>query len=43
MQFIDLSMQQKKRLADGRSLSDLNDARIAAVLDHGQYIRSRGG
>ena len=38
MQFIDLKAQQQQRLADGRSLREAIDARIAAVLDHGQYI-----
>lgn len=38
MQFIDLRAQQQQRLADGRSLRQVIDARIAAVLDHGQYI-----
>lgn len=38
MQFIDLKAQQQQRLADGRSLREVIDARIAAVLDHGQYI-----
>ena len=38
MQFIDLKAQQQQRLADGRSLREAIDGRIAAVLDHGQYI-----
>ena len=38
MQFIDLKAQQQQRLADGRSLREVVDARIAALLDHGQYI-----
>ncbi|MCP9941494.1 DegT/DnrJ/EryC1/StrS family aminotransferase [Cyanobium sp. ATX 6E8] len=38
MQFIDLAAQQQQRLADGRTLRQAIDARIAAVLDHGQYI-----
>jgi len=38
MQFIDLKAQQQQWLADGRSLRKVIDARIAAVLDHGQYI-----
>jgi UDP-2-acetamido-2-deoxy-ribo-hexuluronate aminotransferase len=38
MQFIDLKAQQHQRLADGRMLRDAIDSRIAAVLDHGQYI-----
>lgn len=38
MQFIDLKAQQQQRLADGRSLRQTIDRRIAAVLDHGQYI-----
>ena len=38
MQFIDLKAQQQQRLADGRSLREAVDARIAALLDHGQYI-----
>jgi UDP-2-acetamido-2-deoxy-ribo-hexuluronate aminotransferase len=38
MQFIDLQAQQQQRLADGRSLREAIDARLAAVLDHGQYI-----
>jgi len=37
MQFIDLKAQQQ-RLADGRSLREAIDGRIAAVVDHGQYI-----
>lgn len=38
MQFIDLNAQQQQRLADGRSLREAIDERIASVLDHGQYI-----
>ena len=38
MQFIDLKAQQQQRLLDGRSLREAVDARIAALLDHGQYI-----
>lgn len=38
MHFIDLRAQQRQRLADGRSLREVIDARIAAVLDHGQFI-----
>jgi len=38
MQFIDLKAQQQQRLPDGRSLREAVDARIAALLDHGQYI-----
>jgi UDP-2-acetamido-2-deoxy-ribo-hexuluronate aminotransferase len=38
MQFIDLKAQQQQRLADGRSLREVIDGRIAAMLDHGQYI-----
>lgn len=38
MQFIDLKAQQLHRLADGHSLRELVDKRIATVLDHGQYI-----
>ena len=38
MQFIDLKAQQRQRLADGRSLREAIDGRIAAVLDHGLYI-----
>ena len=38
MQFIDLKAQQRQRLADGRSLREAIDGRIAAVLNHGQYI-----
>jgi UDP-2-acetamido-2-deoxy-ribo-hexuluronate aminotransferase len=38
MQFIDLAAQQRQLLADGRSLRQLIDQRIAAVLDHGQYV-----
>ena len=38
MQFIDLKAQQHQRLLDGRSLREAVDARIAALLDHGQYI-----
>ena len=38
MQFIDLKAQQQQRLADGRSLREALDARIADLLDHGQYI-----
>ena len=38
MQFIDLAAQQRQHLADGRSLREHLDGRIAAVLDHGQYI-----
>jgi UDP-2-acetamido-2-deoxy-ribo-hexuluronate aminotransferase len=38
MQFIDLASQQQQRLADGRTLRQAINARMAAVLDHGQYI-----
>lgn len=38
MQFIDLKAQQQQRLPDGRSLREAVDARIEALLDHGQYI-----
>jgi UDP-2-acetamido-2-deoxy-ribo-hexuluronate aminotransferase len=38
MQFIDLKAQQRQPLADGRSLRQAIDARIAGVLEHGQYI-----
>ena len=38
MQFIDLKAQQQQLLADGRSLRQAVDARLAALLDHGQYI-----
>jgi len=38
MQFIDLATQQRQAMADGRSLRDAIDQRIAAVLNHGQYI-----
>jgi UDP-2-acetamido-2-deoxy-ribo-hexuluronate aminotransferase len=38
MQFIDLKAQQNQLLDDGRSLREVIDARMAAVLDHGQYI-----
>lgn len=38
MQFIDLAAQQLQTLADGRSLRETIDERIAGVLNHGQYI-----
>jgi UDP-2-acetamido-2-deoxy-ribo-hexuluronate aminotransferase len=38
MQFIDLQVQQRQRLPDGRTIREAVDARIAAVLDHGRYI-----
>jgi UDP-2-acetamido-2-deoxy-ribo-hexuluronate aminotransferase len=38
MQFIDLKAQQQQLLPDGRSLRQAVDARLAALLDHGQYI-----
>ena len=38
MHFIDLKAQQQQVLPEGRSLREVVDARIAAVLDHGQYI-----
>lgn len=38
MQFIDLKAQQHVLLPDGRSLRDVVNARISALLDHGQYI-----
>ena len=38
MQFIDLKAQQQQRLVGGRSLRESINARIAAVLDHGQYV-----
>ena len=38
MHFIDLKAQQQQVLPDGRSLREAVDARIATVLNHGQYI-----
>jgi UDP-2-acetamido-2-deoxy-ribo-hexuluronate aminotransferase len=38
MQFIDLKAQQQQLLPDGRSLRQAVDARLEALLDHGQYI-----
>jgi UDP-2-acetamido-2-deoxy-ribo-hexuluronate aminotransferase len=38
MQFIDLQAQQQQVLPDGRTLRQAIDARMTAVLDHGQYI-----
>ncbi len=38
MQFIDLKAQQQQCLPDGRTLREAIDARIASVLNHGQYI-----
>ena len=38
MQFIDLQAQQQQVLPDGLTLRQAIDARMAAVLDHGQYI-----
>jgi len=38
MQFIDLKAQQQRLLGDGRSLREVIDGRMAAVLNHGQYI-----
>jgi len=38
MHFIDLKAQQQQILPNGRSLREVVDSRIAAVLDHGQYI-----
>lgn len=38
MQFIDLKAQQQQLLPDGRSLRQAIDSRLAALLDHGQYI-----
>ena len=38
MQFIDLKAQQLQLLPDGRSLRQAVDDRLAALLDHGQYI-----
>ena len=38
MKFIDLKAQQRQLLPDGRSLRQAVDARLAALLDHGQYI-----
>lgn len=38
MQFIDLKAQQQQRLSDGRTIREAIDARMNAVLDHGQYI-----
>lgn len=38
MQFIDLKAQQQQLLPDGRSLRQAVDDRLAALLDHGQYI-----
>jgi len=35
MNFIDLKAQHHQRLADGRSLREAIEVRIAAVLDHG--------
>ena len=33
-----LEREQRQRLADGRSLREAIDGKIAAVLNHGQYI-----
>lgn len=38
MQFIDLAAQQRQRLPDGRTIREVVDSRIAAVLNHGRYI-----
>lgn len=38
MQFIDLAAQQQQLLPDGRTLRQAIESRLAAVLDHGQYI-----
>ena len=38
MQFIDLKAQQQQLLPDGRSLREAVEARLATLLDHGQYI-----
>jgi UDP-2-acetamido-2-deoxy-ribo-hexuluronate aminotransferase len=38
MHFIDLEVQQRQRLPDGRTIREAVDARIAAVLNHGRYI-----
>lgn len=38
MQFIDLKAQQQQLMPDGRSLRQAVDARLAILLDHGQYI-----
>lgn len=38
MNFIDLKAQQQQVLPYGRRKHEVIDARIAAVLDHGQYI-----
>ena len=38
MHFIDLEVQQRQLLPDGRTIRDAVDARIAAVLNHGRYI-----
>lgn len=38
MHFIDLQSQQQQQLRDCRSLRDVIDSRINAVLNHGQYI-----
>ena len=38
MQFIDLAAQQRQSLADGRTIREAVDDRIAAVLNHGRYI-----
>ena len=38
MQFIDLAVQQRQQLPDGRTIREAVDARIAAVLNHGRYI-----
>jgi UDP-2-acetamido-2-deoxy-ribo-hexuluronate aminotransferase len=38
MQFIDLKAQQQQLHPDGRSLRQAVDARLGALLDHGQYI-----
>jgi UDP-2-acetamido-2-deoxy-ribo-hexuluronate aminotransferase len=38
MQFIDLQAQQHQALPSGLTLRQATDARMAAVLDHGQYI-----
>lgn len=38
MQFIDLEAQQQQVLSNGLTLREAIDTRIAALLDHGQYI-----
>ena len=38
MLFIDLAAQQRQQLQDGRTIREVVDSRIAAVLNHGRYI-----